>query len=144
MSSLPSYRWRAHPDCPEHIRYIVEKAVNAHPPHWLEEPSSGEIFSSIEECRNRLIAFSLSQGFDVVTTHSASKPQPCATFSCVHHGIETRNTRRLPSTVEKDKEGNVVGERKLNLTVVRQTECPWACRVSYKSLGKRGDAQKGF
>ena len=144
MSSEQSRAWTAPPGCPDHVRYIVEKTVNAYPTKWLKEPSSGEVFSSIKECHNRLIAFSLSQGFDVVVSRSSQTPQPRATFSCIHHGTETRNTRRLPAIVERDKEGNVIGERQRDLTVVRQTDCPWECRVSYKSVGKRGEAQKGF
>jgi len=119
MSSLQSSGWRAPVGCPDHIRFIVEKAVNSYPPEWLEEPISGEVFSSIEECQNRLIAYSLSQGFDIVVTHSTRTPNISTTFSCVHHGKETKNWRQLPRTVEKDEEGNIVGERKRNLTVVR-------------------------
>ena len=88
-SSMPG--WRAPPECPEHVRYIVEKAVNAYPPEWLKTPATGEVFRSIEECQNRLVAFSLSQGFNVVKTNSSTKPVPSANFACIHHGKETRN-----------------------------------------------------
>ena len=126
MSSLQSPGWRAPVGCPELVRFIVEKAVNSYPPEWLKEPTSGEVFSSIKECHNRLIAYSLSQGFDVVISHSSAQkaPQPWANFSCIHHGSETRNTRNLPATVEKDNNGNIISERKRNLTIVRQTERP--------------------
>src|SRR5260370_38654014 len=101
--------WRASPGCPEHVRFVLEKAVNALPPEWLTEPVDGEVFTSIEECQQRLNAFSLSQGFDIVKTHSAMKPQPKAYFACIHHGKETRNWRKLPHEVEKDREGKIVG-----------------------------------
>jgi hypothetical protein len=142
-SSLPLV-WRARSDCPEHLRDTLEKAVNAYPPEWLQEPTTGEIYSNMNEAHSRLIAFSLSQGFDVVIAHSTQKPQPVTTFSCIHHGTETKNWRKLPDRVEKDKEGKVIGERKLELSVVRQTGCPWACRVSYKNIGKRGSGQRGY
>ena len=70
MSSLEQPRWRAPPGCPEHIRFVLEKAVNTYPSEWLEKPILGEVFSSLEECQNRLIAYSLSQEFDIVISHS--------------------------------------------------------------------------
>jgi hypothetical protein len=87
-------------------------------------------------------AYAFSQGFDIVTTHSTRTPQVSKTFSCTHHGTETRNTRKLPPIVERNEEGVIVGKRKYNLTSIRQTDCPWACKVSYKSIGKRGSGQK--
>ena len=141
---MTSSAWRAPAGCPDYVRYIVEKAANAFPPEWLREPLSGEVYSSVEECHNRLIAYSLSQGFDIVISHSTQKPQPSTTFSCIHHGTETKNWRHLPRTVERDEDGNIIGQRQRNLTVVRQTECPWACRVSFKFIGKRGSGEKGF
>ena len=84
-------RWRAAPGCPQHLRYTLEKAVNAHPPEWLREPQDGEIFNSIEECERRLVVFSLSQGFDVIKKNTSKKPTPSANFVCVHHGVETKN-----------------------------------------------------
>ena len=77
----------------------------------------------MDEAHSRLIAFSLSQGFDVVIAHSTRKPQPVTTFSCIHHGTETKNWRKLPERVEKDEKGQIIGEYKLDLTVVGQTGC---------------------
>ena len=74
VSSVPRHptsRWRAAPGCPEHLRYTLEKAVNAYPPQWLEEPVTGEVFDSLEECQSRLVAYSLSQEFNIVKTHSS-------------------------------------------------------------------------
>jgi hypothetical protein len=122
MSVTTQPRWRAHPDCPDSLRYLIEKTVHAYPSGWIEEPQSGEIFTSIDECHKRLIAYSFSQGFDIVTTNSA-RTRGNATFSCIHHGQESRNTRGLPRNIERNKDGEIVGERKRELTVVRQTEC---------------------
>ena len=83
--------WRAPPGCPEHVRYTLERAVNAYLVEWLKEPISGEVFDSIDECQERLVAYSLSQGFDIIITNSANKPAPRATYYYIHHGEETRN-----------------------------------------------------
>jgi hypothetical protein len=144
MTPVSSSRWRAAAGCPEHLRDTLEKVVNSFPPEWLEAPATGEIYESMEEANGRLNSFSLSQGFDVVISRSTQTPQPVTTFSCIHHGHETRNWRKLPPTVERDETGAIIGERKQNFTGVQQTDCPWACRVSYKSLGKRGSSKKGF
>lgn len=146
LSVMPS-GWRAPPGCPEHIRFVLEKTVNDFPPEWLEEPETGEVYSSEEEANDRLVAYSLSQGFDIVVTHSTTKPQPCTTYSCIHHGKETRNYRKLPDIVTLDPETGKVAvdsARKRNLTVVRQTDCPWSVRVSYKLVGKRRSGQRAW
>src|ERR1700744_5733856 len=121
-STASSFTWRAHPDVPDRVRYNLEKVVNAFPPKWLREPVTGEIFQSIEECERRLVAFSLSHGFDVVTGNSAKKPFPRRTLVCSHHGAETRNSRKLPDEVERNEEGVIIGERKRELTSVRGTD----------------------
>lgn len=144
MTSLSSPGWRAHPDCPEHLRYILEKTVNAYPIEWLDEPATGEVFISVDECKRRLIAYSLSQGFDIVISRSTKTPHLAVTFSCCHHGKKTRNTRKLPPMVERDEEGEVIGAHRRDVTVVRQTDCPWVCKLSYKSIGKRGSGEKGL
>src|ERR1700739_3462788 len=102
MAPLSSSDWRAPPGCPEHIRYTVEKVVNSYPSAWRDEPATGEVFSSIKECQERLVAFSLSQGFDVVIFRSTQN-SPRITFSCIHHGRKTRNIRKLPPIVERDE-----------------------------------------
>jgi hypothetical protein len=94
--------WRAHPQCPGHIRLTLERAVNTFPPEWLEPHTDDEMFDSVDACLKRLVAYSLSQGFDVVISNSSRRP-PRATFCCTHHGEETRNTRKLESTVERDE-----------------------------------------
>jgi len=136
--------WRAPPGCPEHVRYTLERAVNAYPAEWLEEPISGEVFDSVNECQERLVAYSLSQGFDIIVTNSATKPAPRATYCCTHHGEETRNWRKLSRTVERDEDGSIVSDRQREHTHVRQTGCKWSCTVSYKSIGKRGSGIKGY
>jgi hypothetical protein len=74
-------QWTAGPLCPEHIRLPLERAVNALPRSYLEPPEDGELFTTIETYYERLTGFSLSQGFDVVKTHSdLSGNNPSAMF----------------------------------------------------------------
>ena len=70
---------------------MVEKVVNLYSSEKLEEPINSEVYTSMEEAHDRLVAFSLSQGFDVVILTSTQRPQPVTTFSYVHHGHATRN-----------------------------------------------------
>jgi|SRR5882757_3562178 len=97
-SSLPpstSSSWTARPGCPDHLRLPLERAVNALPSEFLEDPADGEVFSSLEEGERRLIGYSLAQGFDIVKTHSSTKPFPGATFAYVFHSEKSRNWRGL-------------------------------------------------
>ena len=95
--------------------------MNRYPIAYLDSPITGEVFSSIDDYHSRLIAYSLSQGFNIVKTHSATRPTPGYTFAYVFHGEETRNTRRLKRTIERNKEGDITSNRQRNLTSVRQT-----------------------
>ncbi len=112
MSSGCPPNWRAHPGCPDHLKFVVEKAVNAIPPGYVVEPESGEVFKSLEDCETRLAGFAFANGFDVVTTRSSLKPPYIsATFQCIHHGAQTRNYRKLGEFVERDAEGVIVSDR---------------------------------
>ena len=122
----------------------MEKTVNEFPSDWRHEPQNNEVFQSIDECGRRLIAYSFSQGFDVVKTHSSNTPYPNATFCYIHHSDKTRNRRDLPQAVDRDEYGTIVGARKRELTVVRQMNCTWCCKVAFKFVGKRGKSEKGF
>jgi hypothetical protein len=109
--------WRAHPGCPDHLRFVVEKAVNAMPAAFVIEPASGEVFKSLTDCETRLAGFAFAHGFDVVTTHSSLKPpHVSATFQCIHHGAKTRNWRHLSDVVERDSEGIIVSDRQRGIT----------------------------
>ena len=135
--------WRAPGGCPRHLRDPLERAVNAYPVAFLSLPTSGEIFESIEECERRLIAYSLSQGFDIVRTSGGQQRNPGVTWQCVFHGEGTRNWRNLEKEVVKDEEGNIVSRRQRN-TAVHQSGCKWRVSVSFKSIGKRGGSEKAY
>src|ERR1700742_5110951 len=138
-STASSFTWRAHPDVPDRVRYTLEKVGNAFPRTWLRERVTGEIFQALEECERRLVAFSLSQGFDVVTGNSAKKPFPRKTFVCSHHGAETRNFRELPDEVERNEEKVIIGERQRELTSVLGTDYRYSCIVSFKPVRRGGE-----
>lgn len=141
---MSSTAWRAPPGCPRHLISALERAVNAHPPAYLLAPVSGEVFASPEEGESRLAAYSLSHGFDIVKTGTGAKLFPSHHFTCVFHGQETRNYRRLEEHVEKDADGVVITQRKRDLTVVRQSGCEWSVRVSLKTVGPRGSGHKAW
>ena len=72
MSVQSTPVWRAKPRCPKHLVAILERAVNALPPAWLLQPTTGEVFDSIEHCKRRLQGYALAEGFDVVQTGGVS------------------------------------------------------------------------
>jgi hypothetical protein len=65
--------WYAKPGCPAHLVDALQKKVNSFPVAWLEAPLTGEVFDSIDSCRDRLKAFSLAEGFDVVSGGSTGQ-----------------------------------------------------------------------
>jgi hypothetical protein len=127
--------WRAHPDCPTYIVAALERAVNALPPEWLLAPVTDEVFNSIDRSRRRVRGLSLADGFDVVQTGAGNKRVPGARFQCIHHGIATRNYRKLEARIEKDEEGHIVSRRKRGEILASQTDYPWSVRVSWKDIG---------
>src|SRR5947208_3147411 len=92
VQSTPA--WRAKPRCPKHLVAVLERAVNALPPAWLLQPTTGEIFDSIEHCRRRLQGYALAEGFEVVQTGGGTKKVPGTRFECLKHGESTRNWRK--------------------------------------------------
>ena len=70
MSIPPTPAWRVKPRCPKHLIAVLERAVNALPPTWLLQLTTGEVFDSIEHCRRRLQGYALAEGFEVVSAKS--------------------------------------------------------------------------
>ena len=103
--------WQAKPRYPEHLVATLERAVNNNPSTWRIPPQTGEIFNSIEDYKKRLKGFALAEDFNVMITGTGSKQFPSARFTCIHHGISTKNKRRLEDRVERNKEGVVVSQR---------------------------------
>jgi hypothetical protein len=141
-----SAKWTAPVGCPDHLRAPLERAVNAYPEEHLDTPATGEVFKDVDEAEQRLLAFSLSQGFDIVKGRSeVNGSSPFATFQCIFHGKTTRNTRKLEEHVVIDQEsGLITSHRKREATSVRRGGCEWCCKVSYKSVGRRGSGEKGW
>jgi hypothetical protein len=71
--------WCAKPRCPKHLIAVLERAVNALPSAWLLQPTTGDVFDSIEHCR-RLQGYALAEGFDVVQTGGGTKKVPGGAF----------------------------------------------------------------
>ena len=91
MSAQPTPAWRAKPGCPKHLIAVLERAVNALPPAWLLQPTTGEVFDSIEHCKRRLQGYALAEGFEIVRTGGGTKMASKAYFECSKHGESTKN-----------------------------------------------------
>ena len=115
--------FHAKPGCPRHLVDIYEKAVNAFPSPYLLPPVTGEVFTSIEACEQRLRGFALAEGFDIVRIGAGNKRVPASRWQCVHHGKETRNWRKLKDHVEANEEGTIISKRKRDSTNVKQLDC---------------------
>jgi len=74
------FNWRAKPRCSKHLVAVLERAVNTLPSAWLLQPTTGEVFDSIEHCRRRLQGYALAEGFDVVQTGGGTKKVPWGAF----------------------------------------------------------------
>ena len=104
--------WLPHANCPSDIAPILEKAVQAFPPHFLLEPAKGEVFQSAQDCLKRLQGFALSAGFAVVVRSASLKGSaPRFRYCCIHHGLEIRNTRNLEENVVYNSENEVISRR---------------------------------
>jgi len=134
----------APPACPNHLVDALERAVNALPASWLSPPHTGEVFTTITDCERRLRGFCLAEGFDIVRTGGGTRVAPGARFSCVFHGKETRNWRKLEDHVERDEDGHIASRRQRELTLTGQLDCQWSVRVTWKDIGTRGSGNKGF
>jgi hypothetical protein len=136
--------WHAKPGCSKHHVAALERLVNSFPPGWLLPPNTGKIFASKELCNNRLRAFALAEGFDIVRNGGGTIANPAWRFRCYHHGTATRNHRKLEDRVEKNTEGKITSKRQRAHTHVHQLDCPWAALCSFKSVGKQRSGGKAF
>src|SRR5947199_3035612 len=91
MPAQPTPAWRAKPRCPKHLVAVLERAVNALPPAWLLQPTTGEVFDSIEHCKRRLQNYALAEGFNVVQIGGGTKKVPTAHFEYLRYGESIRN-----------------------------------------------------
>jgi hypothetical protein len=135
--------WSAKPGCPQHHRAVIERMVNALPASYLLPPCSGELFDSLDACNRRLRGYALAEGFDIVRKGGGTKANPSYRFRCIHHGVETRNDRKLEDHVERDSEGKRISKRKVEGRPVHQLECPWSALCSFKAIAQ-GSGVKGF
>ena len=64
------------------------------PSSYLLSPVTGEIFTSIEACEQRLRGFALAEGFDIAHTEGGNKRISDGRWQCGYHGKETRTWRK--------------------------------------------------
>src|SRR5437016_1655597 len=120
MPAQPTPAWRAKLRCPKHLVAVLEHAMNALPPAWLLQPTTGEVFDSIEHCKRRLQGYALAEGFDIVQTGGGTKKVPTARFECLRYGESTRNWRKLESHIKRDKKGTITTTHQRKNTLVNQ------------------------
>jgi hypothetical protein len=129
------------PACPKHLVDALERAVNALPASWLS-PRTGEVFATIADCEQRLRGYCIAEGLNIVRTGGGTRAAPGARFSCVFHGKETRNWRKLEDHVERDEDGHITSRCQRKLTLTGQLDCQWPVRVMWKDIGTRGSGNK--
>jgi hypothetical protein len=140
-NSLNSLPWTAPEGCVAHHRGLIERHVNSMPALWRQEPAVGEVFESRKDAEARLQVFSLIQGFDVVGRGGGNAESPGIEIRCIHHGNITRNDRGLEDKVVRDREGNIITQRKREGTNVRQTGCSWRVRIAFTMINKKDESQ---
>ena len=50
----------------------------------------------------------------------------------------------MEDKIEYNKEGSITSKRQRDNTLVGQTDCKWAARITYKDISQRGSRIKGF
>ena len=137
--------WSPHPSCPPYIVPVLRKAIAKLPPAFLLDPVGGEVFESKEDCLKRLQGYALLVGFAVVLKSGSLKASRIRfQFRCIHHGIETLNTRGLEENVEYDTDIEIISQRRQQATATQQKDCRWAVYLAWKNIGLRGSGQNGF
>jgi len=76
------------------LRAQIAEAINALPISHLTRPAGGEIFTTAEEAKTRVVNWGFSQGYAIVCP-SANNNRRRWEFSCIRHGDKTRNSRKL-------------------------------------------------
>jgi hypothetical protein len=119
VAELP---WALNSLCPPHIVLILEQAVLALPHSFLIPPVRGELFNDKEDCMKRLQGYVLLAGFAIIQTSRGSAIKPRIRFQCIHHGVETRNSRNLEENVKYDEEGEIISQRQQQGTTTQQKD----------------------
>ena len=86
------------PTMPANLRQVYERRVASFSPKWRVEPLTNELFGLRSDCKKRLQAWALTQGFAVTIGKSDER---LSRYLCIHHGVETRNDRGLERRVER-------------------------------------------
>ena len=134
--------WLAKPGCPEQFREALERKVNSFPSAWLQPPYTGEISVDFDQAKDRLRAFALVAGFDVVVVRRGSRTCLAGSFACYQHATATKNWRHLNERIRRDDQGVITSDRQREHTHVIGSDYPWRVNVSYKDVPRRGSGVK--
>ncbi|KEF50808.1 uncharacterized protein A1O9_13138 [Exophiala aquamarina CBS 119918] len=134
-------QWTAPVGCVEHYRGILERHVNAQPPHWCQEPAVGEVFDNRKDAEVRLQLWALIAGFDVVCKGGGSSKVPGGLYRCIHHGKESRNDHGLEDRVTRNPKGKITSLRKRESTKVYPTNCDWRVNLAFIMIDKKDESQ---
>ena len=94
------------------------------------------MFKGREHCLDRLNGWGFKEGIRFVTTKNrASDNPPNYVFSCMYHGKESINTRKLGAQVVRSEEGEIVSDRK-RATVDHRLDCLVKYKLSYLLVNK--------
>ena len=77
-----SVLWITRPGCPEQYRDALERKINTFPPAWRQAPVTDEVFESFEQAKERLRAFALVEGFEVVVIAGGGSTTPMRRVAC--------------------------------------------------------------
>jgi hypothetical protein len=132
-----------HPLCPESHRELVQRTIDRIPPLYWTLPATGDVMRDLGVFEAHVRAASFCAGFDVVKEGGGSAIAPGLRLQCIHHGLETQNTRKLEHRVTRDEEGEIVSRRQLDNTQARQLGCEWKVRCTWKNQS-RGKGDKVF
>jgi hypothetical protein len=99
--------WKAHAECPAHLREQVEQFGNSITPSWRTEPFIGDVFDSSDHAFACVQAYAFLNGFAVVKWRTATKDER-ARFRCIYHSLNSKNWRELEQRMERDEEGNIL------------------------------------
>jgi hypothetical protein len=94
--------------------------VNALLASWLSTPQTAEAFAIITDCSSAFRVITLRKASTLFGLKEGLRQCLGGRFSCVFHGKETRNWRKLEDHVERDESGDIASRRQRGLTLTGQ------------------------
>ena len=104
---------------------------------FFKVPSTGEVFDTPNKALHRLNGYALTQGFAIVRDGGSEHSKfPYLNYKCIHHGTETRNTRKLEEHVQRNSEGEIVSNHKQEQTSLTKRDCKVTYGLSHKQVNR--------